>query len=309
MRAVSRTALVVLCAMVLTSLAGCSGKGPKPAETDFSDLDLDATSTTGIVRGVVVDDAIRPIAGVHLSMPVDGKAHMTNTSAEGLFGYDDLQPGTYFIQASKLGYRPAQASVDVVAGVKEPPVVRIQLVADASFKAPYYEQYTFEGFIECSTGAAAAGGYVYFSACSASPEAFPNDKFATSYVLTGYPELVQSEMTWDSTQAASRSLAHNFYYADPDETDGYKDLTAEGESPLVNTMDNETAKEYIEGLDYKAGQNLTLAMRVFTRATDGTGPALTVEQKFTVYTTIFYGYLPPTGWTLMDSGQVPPPPQ
>ncbi|HJQ92777.1 MAG TPA: hypothetical protein VJ874_00660, partial [Candidatus Thermoplasmatota archaeon] len=146
------------------------------------------------------------------------------------------------------------------------------------------------------------------SACSSSEEAFPNDKFAERYTIIGYPDWVQSEMIWESTQAVSTSLAHNFHYPDPDELDGQKDLTVEGPSPLTNTMDNGTAKEYLEGLEFEEGDNLTLRMRIFTRATDGTGPALTFQQRFTVYTTVFFGYRPPEGWTLRESGEVPPPP-
>jgi hypothetical protein len=295
--------------VALVLVAGCAGsEAPGPAPEDFEELELEATETKGVIRGVVVDDAIRPIAGATIDLRGAAGERSTTSSPEGLFGFDQLDPGTYFLQVSRLGYRTTQTSVEVVAGIDEPPIARVLLATDLSFVAPYFEQYVFEGFIECSTGAAAGGGYAYLSACSSSDELFPNDKFATSYVLGDYPDWVQSEMTWESTQALSRSLAHNFHYPDPDETDGQKDLTAEGESPLLNTMDNETAKEYVEGLDFQEGDNLTLRMRVFTRATDGTGPALTFQQRFTVYTTVFYGYLPPPGWTLRETGEVPPPP-
>lgn len=314
----SRLPVALLALLIAATLAGCAGgKGAAPADdpatnADFSDLDLDATATTGVVRGVVVDDAIRPLAGVHLTMPVDGGSRTAATTADGLFGFDDLAPGTYFVGAAKPGYRPAQASVDVVAGVKDPPVLRIQLAADANFKAPYFEQFTFDGFIECSAGAGVVVAYAYGSICSANGQLFPNDRFAESVTLSGYPQWVQAEMSWDSTQAVSHALSHSFYYDDPGETDGEKDLSVAGPSPIVNTMDNATAKEYIEGLDYEPGQNLTLSERIFTVSDNGEfgpGVALTVEQKFTVFSTVFYGYMPPPDWTFMDSGQVPAPPQ
>jgi hypothetical protein len=298
--------------LLLVALAGCASSGDPPADevtpADFEELELEATDTKGIVRGVVVDDAIRPIGGASIELRGGATTRSTESSPDGLFGFDELDPGTYFLQVSRAGFRTTQVSAEVVAGVEDPPILRVLLATDLSFVAPFYEQYIFEGFIECSTGAAAGGGYAYLSACSSSEELFPNDKFATSYDLRQYPDWVQSEMVWESTQALSRSLAHNFHYPDPDETDGQKDLSVEGESPLTNTMDNGTAKEYIEGLDFEPGDNLTLRMRIFTRATDGTGPALTLQQRFTVYTTIFYGYLPPEGWTLRETGEVPPPP-
>jgi hypothetical protein len=311
---VSRVAVCLLALLSTAALAGCAGggKGGDPVENaDFSDLDLSATSSTGVIRGVVVDDAIRPIAGVHLSVPADGGPRTTTTSEDGLFGFEGLAPGTYFISAAKPGFRPAQSSTDVVAGVAEPPIVRIQLAADASFKAPYTEQFVFDGFIECSAGAGVVVAYAYGSICSANGQLFPNDHFAESVTLSGYPQFVQSEMTWESTQALSRSLSHSFYYDDPGETDGEKDLSVYGTSPIINAMNDSVAKEYVEGLDYEAGQNLTLNQRIFTVSDNGEfGPgfAATIEQKFTVYSTVFYGYLPPEGWTFMDSGQIPPPP-
>lgn len=294
--------------LAMLLLAGCSGGGSDgPPAEDFEDLELQASDTRGIIRGVVVDDAIRPIAGakVDLKGPSTGSS---TSSEEGLFGFDQLEPGTYFLQVSRLGFKTTQVSAEVVAAVAEPPITRVLLAADTSFVPPYYEQYIFEGFMECSTGAGAAGGYAYLNACSGSAELFPNDKTTERYVLSGYPDWVQSEMIWESTQSVSRSLAHNFHYPDPGEADGQKDQSVEGESPLTNTMDNETAKEYLEGVEYEEGDNLTLRQRIFTRATDGTGPALTIQQRFTVYTTVFYGYLPPEGWTLRESGEVPPPP-
>ena len=295
--------------LLLLSLAGCAGSDdPAVTPADFEELELQATDTKGIIRGVVVDDAIRPIAGAKVQLRGGAGEQATTSSAEGLFGFDQLDPGTYFLEVGRLGFKTTQVSAEVVAGVDEPPITRVLLAADLSFVSPYFQQFIFEGFMECSTGAGAAGGYVYYNACSGSDELFPNDKTTDRYILGGYPAWVQSEMIWESTQAVSRSLAHNFHYPDPDETDGQKDLSVEGESPLLNTMDNETAKEYIEGLEFEEGDNLTLRMRIFTRATDGTGLALTFQQRFTVYTTVFYGYLPPEGWTLRESGEVPPPP-
>lgn len=298
-------------ALLSMALAGCSGGGDPAADeltpADFKELELQATDTKGIIRGVVVDDAIRPIGGAKVDLRGGAGPRTTLSSADGLFGFDDLEPGTYFLQVSRLGFETTQVSAEVVAGVAEPPIVRVLLATDLSFVSPYFEQFIFEGFMECSTGAAAGGGYVYFNACASSEEAFPNDKTFESYTLSGYPEWVQSEMIWESTQAVSTSMAHNFAYRN-DETDGWQDQTAEGPSPLLNTMDNETAKEYLEGEEFEEGDNLTLNMRIFTRATDGTGPALTFQQRFTVYTTVFYGYLPPEGWTLRESGEVPPPP-
>jgi hypothetical protein len=303
-------AVVPVGLLVALALAGCSDGGGGKDDPTFDELDLQVTDTTGLVRGVVVDDAIRPLANatVTLRQPEGRPDLTTRTPDTGIFAFDELPAGTYFLFVARLGYITAQTSADVVAGVREPEIIKVVLAPDRSFVAPFYEQFVFDGFIECSTGAAAGGGYAYLSACSSSEELFPNDHFNDAQIVSGYPDWVQAEMVWESTQALSQSLAHNFHYPDGDETDGQKDLSVEGTSPLINTMDNATAKEYLEGLDFEEGSNLTLRQRIFTRATDGTGPALTLQQRFTVYVTIFYGYVPPTDWKFIESGEVPPPP-
>lgn len=310
-RALAAVALAALLAGCASSHKPAASGGPTP---DFGTLGLQATATTGVIRGVVVDNAIRPLGNATVKLTPGAQAG--HTDATGAFGFDNLAPGTYFLAVTKTGFLPAQQSVDVVAGVKEPPVAKVQLLPDASFRQPYYEQFTFDGFIECSAGAGAVVSYAYLSACSASAagqKPFPNDHFASSVALSGYPTWVQAEMTWESTQAVSKSLSHSFYYDDPNdpsEPDGEKDLSVNGPSPLVNTMDNATAKEYIEGLHYQPGQNLTLNQRIFTVADGGEygpGPAMTVEQKFTIYTTVFYGYKPADDWRFSNGDPVPPP--
>ena len=298
-------------ALLLTALAGCSGskggEGDPIDDADFKELDLQASATKGIIRGVVVDEAIRPLSAAKVTLQSELGPREAVTSEDGLFGFDDLDPGTYFMVATKAGFKASQTSTDVVAGIEEPPVVRVLLSPDASFVAPYFEQFVFEGFMECSTGAGAAGGYLYGNVCSFSPEAFPNDKVNTRYALSGAPTFVQSETVWQSTQTVSNWLSHSFHYDDASHDDGINDLQVAGPSPLVNTMDAETALEYLTGEG--AQSDYDLRIRVFTVATDGTGPALTVQQRFTVYTTVFYGYEPPSGWTLWETGETPAPPQ
>lgn len=308
-------ALLTVASLLLLALAGCSDSPGAGDDEVFDGLDLQVSSTTGLVRGVVVDDAIRPLANATVTLrQADGADLTASTPATGAFAFDQLAPGTYFLFVEALGYLGSQTSADVVAGVADPPIIKVVLARDLSFVAPFYEQFVFEGYIECSMGAGSPVVYAYYSACSNSDPVtgqpvFPNDQFATEQEVTGYPKWVQSEMVWESTQSVSQSLAHNFFYVDPDETDGIHDLTVEGMSPLINTMDEETAKEYLEGLDYEEGDPLEVRFRIFTRATDGTGPALTVQQRFTVYTTVFHGYTPPEGWTFFSAGEVPQPPK
>ena len=63
-------AVAVLAAL---TLAGCAANTPSEPEpvADFTELDLAATSTTGIIRGIVVDEAIRPVPGAQLVLQTE----------------------------------------------------------------------------------------------------------------------------------------------------------------------------------------------------------------------------------------------
>ena len=127
-----RSPLAALVAVAF--LAGCASPGTQSEATsapepDFGELGLEATSSTGILRGAVVDDALRPIEGATVVLTGE-VARRTVTTEVGTFGFEGLPPGTYFVTASKAGYFDAQEDADVVAGVPEPPVVKLQMTAD-----------------------------------------------------------------------------------------------------------------------------------------------------------------------------------
>ena len=131
-------------------LAGCAEETPEPIEEDFTlEEDLEATETTGVIRGVVVDSAIVPIVGATITISTTGQS--TATNEDGAFGFDGLEPGTYFFEVTKLGYAPVQQSADVEAGVAQPPVVRVQMLPDESFVDPYSEMFQYDGFYQCGT--------------------------------------------------------------------------------------------------------------------------------------------------------------
>src|SRR3954471_7065827 len=103
--------IVVAILLSGTLLAGCTGgakgKANSGATADFTDLGLEATASTGIIRGIVVDDAIRPLANATVGLQLaDGKTQNTTSAKDGVFGFDGLAPATYFLHITKLGYRP-----------------------------------------------------------------------------------------------------------------------------------------------------------------------------------------------------------
>src|SRR5690349_15961209 len=111
---VPRAAAAALLFAVLT-LAGCSQPPAKDTVDDDPTLELglEATDTTGVLRGVVVDEAIRPVANVSIVATGSGATRMATSNADGAFGFDGLSPGVYIVKASKPGFFPAQTNADV----------------------------------------------------------------------------------------------------------------------------------------------------------------------------------------------------
>ncbi|HUR25480.1 MAG TPA: carboxypeptidase-like regulatory domain-containing protein [Candidatus Thermoplasmatota archaeon] len=308
--------LVIVALLAGALLAGCSGSqnDPDPAsapEPTFDDLGLQATDSTGVIRGVVVDDAIRPVAGAKVSMKGEMSKEAVSTDI-GTFGFDGLPAGTYFLTVSKPGYFEAQQSAEVIAGVAEPAITEVQLVVDAANR-PYVETYVFEGYIECSGTFVA----VSFAACSAvnlvSNEAglgnATEDNFGTFYPLTRKPTWMQSEMIWDSTQALGGKMALMYSWDCGDENGGFLcDHQVAGKSPLLLTADAAAIDEINEG-DYTQD----LFVRAFNEGLDETQPGVggglgvTLEQRFSVYTHVFYGYEPTMDWRFSSGEPVPGP--
>lgn len=310
------SAAILAALLTATVLAGCAGgEGAGPIE-EVPDLGLEATSTTGVIRGVVVDEAIRPIAGVTVSAKSGSLAPVsTVTGEDGFYGFDGLQPGTWFMTANRTGYFPTQASSEVVAGVAEPPVVKIQLVRDVA-NLPYAVLNKFEGYLEC--------GLSVIALCGAA-DAVTNDRFAGTVVVDKPPSWIQSEMVWSPTTSASDQLWlwHSRSDKETGAYDGSCNCWVQGISPLLMTTNATRA----ESESY--GNETDLYLRIFTGSIEGTrnplspegcypgnpgpntycgGVGYSLQQPFTVYTTIFYGYLPPEGWMFVESSTIPDPP-
>lgn len=333
MRATPR--LLVL-AVLTAALAGCTdNKAPSAEpEANFEDLGLQASDTTGILRGVVIDEAIRPIADVRITITTGTFNRSMDTKADGLFGFDGLQPGDYFVTASKAGFTTMQSSGQVVAGVKEPTAIKIQLTADPS-TAPYIQSQHLNGFITCSVR-----GMIIAYQCGVGAEDVVNDE----YDLTAIPEWIQSEMTWQSTQATGDelSLSIRCLVNSARCPDGQLTIVrSEGKSPQIATI-NRTVAEFW-ALGAPDGDPLSISIFAFGRSDldvydeetvdstqepitgkpcldwsgvifpagtciRATGPGLIINQKVDVYTHIFYGFLPIEGWTFGEDGEHPLPP-
>lgn len=304
-------AAIVLGALVLS---GCASSDPPAAEevppADFEELDLEATSSTGVIRGIVVDAAIRPITGATVTLKAETPKTVTTTD-DGAFGFDELEPGTYFIAVHKVGYIDVQQSADVVAGVAEPPITKVLLASDGK-PPPYYTEYKVEGIIECGTSAialcgAAHDGVVIVCVQSGGAVCLPqptNDAYSAFLTIEGTPTYLQSEMVWESTQALSTEMSYALRYADKETYDngmyegGFDSF--EGPSPLFGSVSGEDAE------DAELGNRTGLVFSIFSG--EGDVPlGVTVSQRYTFFIHAFYGYQPPEDWRFTADGTVPPP--
>ncbi len=305
--------LAAVLTLTTFALAGCSdGGGPATdAADDFQDLDLVATDETGVIRGVVIDASITPVPNADVAVERPGAEPLTAlTGADGLFGFDGLAPGSYFVKVQKAGYFDAQQSVEVVPDVADPPAVRILLELNEATR-PYVQTLVFEGFMECGLTSPAVGvslcGLVNsVGEIGGAPNA-TNEDSQVRYPLDRAPTWTQSEMVWESTQAFGDELALLYSYGDCGEG-FYCDHESRGTSPVLLTA-NATMSQTL--FDEEAGE---LYIRVFTDDVDATavpgylsGSGITFEQSFTIYTHVFYGYQPPEGWRFSVDGEAPAP--
>ncbi len=70
--------------------------------------------STGSVTGTVMDEQESPLPGANIVIP--GTQRGTSTNANGQYTLSDLEPGTYTIRATFIGYLRQEKDVDVAAG-------------------------------------------------------------------------------------------------------------------------------------------------------------------------------------------------
>lgn len=308
-----------LALLLMATLAGCADESAPaaPDEPAFDGFDLEATDDTGIIRGVVVDQAIVPIAEATVTLQ---SGEQTESNEGGAFGFAALEPGSYFMTIEREGYITVQQSVEVVAGVAAPPVVRVQMAEDPS-TVPFAAALVWDGYMACGLSALALCGLPVVD------EAVGEDFIETLEIERGGVTYLQSEMLWESTQAVSENMQ---LWQEAEGDDGRCTFAAQnGPSPnVINTTHGDYnthgTKECFDSL----GETRDLRLRVFSGSIDGTFPptdngcypgvpgvtgglcmgvGFTLEQSFTVYNHVFYGFKPFENWQFSIDGHPVPP--
>lgn len=318
-------------------LAGCTG-GKAPAHAGASA----DSATTGVLRGLVVDEAVRPLAAVTVLVQTNAGPMNATTGSDGLFRFDGLAPGEYLIRVNKTFYAPAQSSVDVHAGVLDPPLVKLQLTFEAR-SVPYAAVYKTEGFHECGTNVFRICSNVniltWIVLCTDSNQVVclgnvTQDRSLFLVPIDGVPTFLQSELSWSATLDTGRSLSlliGGANYTELQQGMGPAFNGTEGESPLMTRISNHepadtwcvrhkqpcTAPDVLNSS--KIGRERSLLVQVDAGGTysapvpgcdtlGACGAGFSAQQPFTLFTTVFYGYEPPVDWLFTTNGQTPPPP-
>lgn len=281
--------IAVAVALMAILVPGCSQPSSveEPVAEPLAFEDLETSDSKGLIRGIVISETITPIEGatVELRLTEGGKTQASD--AQGAFVFRDLEPGDYFLTISKAGYFTVQASATVVAGVAEPPIVKVQLLVDV-VNQPFTELQQWSGFLQCG---AAIPGFGSVNPCaftgSDNVHEFPFGANRT-------PDFAQAEAVWTGTQPLGNYLSFGFY--DPDS------LASNWKS--VNTVSpaivNATKDEIVEAVGEEADK---LIVRLFPgTGPDGTNPTVVVEQRYDVYLTYFYGFVPRAGWAFAVDG-------
>jgi hypothetical protein len=267
-------------------LAGCADGNATEAEVlpeAFNEVVV--TSTTGAIRGIIISEAIVPIPDATVTLIATNTTQVTNQ--DGAFVFSGLEPGSHFLSISKPGYFTMQTSTEVVPGVEDPPIVKVQLTIDIA-NQPFTELLQWAAFLQCGFSVPMVG--------SVNPCALADSDNVHEFPFGANrtPDLVQVEAVWEGTQPLGNYLSMGFY--DPDSlASNWKSV--DGSSPLIV---NATAAEITDALTEDADKTI---VRVFPgTGPDGTNPVLVLNQRYDIYVTHFYGFVPRAGWSFAVDG-------
>ncbi|MEK6975301.1 MAG: carboxypeptidase-like regulatory domain-containing protein [Candidatus Thermoplasmatota archaeon] len=297
-------------------LSGCSGGGEAPTQS-FDDLKGTASATTGVLRGLVVDDRIMPVVGAIVDLRGASERPNGTTDDQGRFVFSDLEPGTYFLVVSSPLHKSIQSSAEVMAGEDEPEIVRVQLERLFT-QDPFPVQVVREGHFQCSQ----EGLSVWYSSSTCI------DGITGPYVRELYPEssnlttqnrewhadvgpgwqAIVFEMQWDPTSDGTSQrmgMVVSTYKPERDATHTFAEF--EGETPVRGQIDVGVEHETASGVEPtmippEGMTNMSFFVGV---RSDGFIPGLALNQQFKVYITMFHYGRPPADWSFVAGDPLP----
>lgn len=262
--------------LAVSALAGCSG-----ASQDDGALagDPPFNTNTGCIRAVVIDAAVRPLAGATIAIPSLGRSAVTN--GDGRADLCGLEPGSYLVNANRTGHTPAQSLVDVAAG--EGIVTKMTLPLLEAASKPYHVTFPFRGYTDFSAGVLTplldpTLGEAGLTACTCSWDVVPDQA----------PAAITLEADWEDWAEDPTGPTEFIWQVVPEGAPGQAD--GQMAAPLV---------KHLSRIDFGdpgfSFANATLYhVSVYP---DATWPA--VGQEVNVYVTLWYLQKPPENWSFL----------
>lgn len=274
-------ALAAAFLMAATLLAGCSHAPSAPAEVVVHSAPLESEvrsndtagsaavappppKTRGHIAGVVVDQAIRPVAGAKVHLP--GLDLTRTTDRDGAFGFVDLYPGPYFITINATGFYPAEA----VLQVKEDEFTRAKVVlSPIPPPEPYHVTQKFDGFADVT--AIQGDPFLLTGFCGTCSFDFYVDRPNLQSVVV--EAVMDSGGQQEGFYHELRAYDCCEYYSQGD-----------GPNPLV---------QEVKDIDLGKGDRFDLFVQ------PESFPAPETSRHFEVFVTAFYNQPAPTGWSIV----------
>jgi hypothetical protein len=290
--------ILVAALVAVTVLSGCTSSGGSDSSSGLENaarsLDVQGSETTGVIRGIVVDTGIHPLAQATVSIKVGATTLTNKTNGDGAFGFSKVVPGTYFVDVKKSGYKSTQQSVEVKANDNNPPIVKVLLEVDAGFQKPSHDTFHFRGFLACNVAVP-----LFFFPCEVPLTGIkidPSDNFAASFPISGNVTWIHTSLVWTPTEPVGTELYFNVFPAQGDDsTTCNPGCYTGGPSPL--TLDINKTKD----LQPFADSGL-VNIDVSGNGEQGIAGA-ELQQPFDVYMVVFHGYKPPAGYAFYKDGE------
>lgn len=292
----------VVALLLLTAWAGCLGEEDGDVAPDPSA----APPQKGYLRGVVVDETIRPIAGAVVTVIQNGTEHATLTTGEdGEFGVGDLLAGNYTLNVTAPGFLDREVPAVVKGGELTPELVRITLVpvpVDAAFVWPI----VWNGQISCGT--------TYQNWCAAmnfvtGVQIFNDESFRFLYdefmAWQRTPDMLQVEFVWEPNSEVGKWAYAGFWASTWEEWNEClctPNILAveEGDGYILVKVGREAMEEYDVGFTTGIGVGVSAG------SADPPGnpdrASVMLNQPFEGFMHVFYGCLPDEDWRFTEHG-------
>lgn len=272
----SAAVLVLLC----LALAGCSeGTKAPPGDDGPPVREVEPGPDTGAISGIVVDETITPVVGAAVALTQTGAT--AEVDGNGLFVFEDLEPGLYSLEASAPGHATIQSTVDVRAGeVAKPKMV---LPVDAS-PQPYHRTHQHHGFTEAYLGFASFAVDTVqpgLQGCDCSMVVTP-DPDAATFVFEAFGEVWMDDPGTPYDSVYYEISNNDGYDASDPLLEGFIIHSAHARFPVHDAVSRDTWPE--------------AAMSWTVRLTGGMW--VHPQLEYDMFLTVFYREPAPDGWSI-----------